>query len=181
MAKNTIAQFHQNLWLKLALKIPLNKKLSIETEFLHRTQSGLKNKNPLSNNLLYAVRPWIQYQQSKNIIFSVSPFAYFRNYGILLSDIDAIKNYVPEYRFAIATEVQNELLLHCYLNLKSGIEYRHFENMTPEIIRFRNKFGIKYDFNKKWNINLYDEIFLNFKGVDKSHFYDHNRIGIAAT
>ena len=37
---------------------------------------------------------------------------------------------------------------------------------------------MKYEFNSKWAISGFDELFLNLNSDDHKHLYDHNRIGV---
>jgi hypothetical protein len=178
IANNEInAQMHSNLWTRLTINKSLKKSIKADLEFQHRSQNGFKNNNLFSNNLLNSIRTWIIYQPSKHWQYSISPFAYFYHYPIINQLVDENKPYVNEYRISGAVDYQYEIKQKIYLQNRTGIEYRFFKQPLRDVIRFREKIGIKKDFSSKWSAMLSNELLLNFYGVNKQHFFDHNRVG----
>lgn len=172
------AESHNNLWLRGTLTYVQSEKLRIETEFQHRRQNGIGNRNLLDKTLLYSYRNWIRYRHNKTVHFSVSPFAYFANYRVIrkLPDVDAEPR--KEIRFSAAIDLQHEILKNLYISNRNFVEYRLFTHGEQDIVRYRNRIGFRYDVGKKIKLSIYDEILLNVTGVAKEHLFDHNRAGI---
>ncbi len=177
---NSQQTIHLNTWGRLSVSQPLGEKWRTELEFQHRQQNDAANQkyNPFQNSLLTSVRTWMHFQAKENILISVSPFAYFRNNPVIINQTDKGKPPVNEFRFTASIELKNELAKNLWIIDRTCIEYRNFQSTVPDIIRIRNRFGFRYEFNHKWNIALFDEVFLNASGTKSTHIFDQNRIGI---
>lgn len=172
------AESHNNLWLRGTLTYIPAEKFRVETEFQHRRQNGIGNKNLFDETLLYSYRNWIRYRHNKTVHFSVSPFAYFANYRVIRKSTDIGADPRREIRFSAAIDLQHEILKNFYISNRNFVEYRLFTQGEQDIVRYRNRIGFRYDIGKKIKLNIYDEILLNVTGVTKEHLFDHNRAGI---
>lgn len=171
----TIAQEHTNSWFRSTLSIPITEKIKTDLEFQHRRQNDLKSDNLFDKNLMYTFRTWIYYKQNKDVVYAISPFAYFSNYKIIQKESDAVAKPTNEYRFTASIELQHQLATKFYIVDRTAIEYRVFEGSNDNITRLRNRLAFRYDFNSKYNLAIGDEILTNTKGTDAQHMFDHNR------
>lgn len=178
IAQNLQAQHHYNAWFRGTLSIPVDEKFKIDNEFQHRRQNGFDNENMFDENLMFTYRNWVHYQHSKDVKFSLSPFAYFKHYRIIQKQLDetAIPN--SEIRFSVAVELQHEILKKFYIVDRSAVEYRIFDNHQSDITRLRNRFGFRYDFTGKLKVGIFDELLFNLSGTTYHHFFDHDRLGL---
>lgn len=172
------AQDHYNAWFRSTLSVPVEKKFKIDTEFQHRRQNGLENKNIFDKNLMFTFRTWVHYQHKEGIKFSVSPFAYFTHYRIIQNKTDEPAQPNNEIRFSAAVELQHELFNKFYMVDRTAIEYRMFNNNQSDVTRLRNRFGFRYDFTNKIKLSVFDELLFNVTGTTYEHFFDHNRLGL---
>lgn len=171
-----IAQNHTNMWLRATISIPLSGKSKTDAEFQHRRQNDFCSNNLLDKNLIFAFRSWAYYKHSKNVTFSLSPFAYFSNYKLIQKVSDADASATTEYRFTAATEWQNELTKHFFIVNRTAIEYRMFEGTVANTTRLRNKLGFRYDVHSKYSWNVGDEVLINTTGTDTNPMFDQNRL-----
>lgn len=171
-----IAQVHSNSWFRTTLSIPIAEKIKTDIELQHRRQNDFENDNLFDKSLMNTFRSWIYYKQNKNLVYSISPFAYFSNYKIIQKVSDAVAKPLNEFRFSASTELQHELANNFFVVDRILIEYRVFEGSVENVIRSRNRLAFRYEFNPKLNISLGDELFINTFGTDAQHVFDHNRI-----
>ncbi|WP_310556943.1 DUF2490 domain-containing protein [Flavobacterium sp.] len=176
LLQKVIAQNHTNSWFRTTLNIPITKKIKTDIDLQHRRQNDFKSDNLFDKNLMYTFRTWIYYKQNKDVVYAVSPFAYFSNYKIIQKAGDAISSSTNEYRFTTSVELQHELASKFFIVDRTALEYRIFEGSIENTIRLRNRLAFKYDFNSKFNTSIGDEIFINASGSDAKHIFDHNRI-----
>lgn len=176
---------HNNVWTRFSITNEVHKKFKLEIEIQKRWQnnSTLQNSNnPFNENLMNSVRFWTHYKFITKLNFSISPFTYFQHTAIITNEKDILKNKSYEVRYTIAADYKEKILTKTYFNDRLAFEYRDFKNNNNEnVIRLRNKIGLKHDFNKKWNLMAFDELFLNLNSYDKKHIFDHNRIGITGS
>jgi Protein of unknown function (DUF2490). len=177
---NVNAQQHYNSWFRLSVGRTIREHVDIDVELQHRRQNGFGNQYPLSNDLLSSFRSWIHYRYSPSLTFSVSPFAYFAHNKIILHDSDETSETRCEIRLSAASDLHYKLRSKFYLLNRAAAEYRIRGN-EPDILRLRNKTGIRWDFAKKVKLQVFDELFVNASGVAASHFFDQNRIGGSVT
>ncbi len=175
----TLRAQHHNAWLRGTLSISLNKKIKTDSELQYRRQNGFGNNDMLNKNLMFTFRNWTHYQYNKEIRFSVSPFALFSHYRIIQRPEDETARPVTEIRFSAAADIQQRFFDKFYLTGRSAVEYRIFNNSQADITRFRNRLGIRFEFQERFKLSLYDEILVNATGVSLLHFYDHNRVGLS--
>lgn len=178
IAQTLQAQDHYNAWFRGTLSIPVGEKFKIDNELQHRRQNGFENENMFDKNLMFAYRNWVHYQHSEDVKFSLSPFAYFKNYRIIQQHPDETIIPSSEIRFSIAVELQHEILKKFYIVDRSAVEYRIFDNNQADIIRLRNRFGFRYDFTRKLKVGIFDELLFNLSGTKYHHFFDHDRLGL---
>jgi Protein of unknown function (DUF2490) len=178
----TLAQHipHLNAWSRFSITQPISEKWRAETEFQHRRQNDYAEKSGdlFQENLLSSVRTWVHYQHKEDIGFAISPFAYYWHNPIIVTDSDKLRPQVQELRFSLAVDLKHELLKKLWLIDRTVIEYRDFQKINENIVRLRNRLGVRCEFNSKWNVTLFDEIFLNIMGAKPSHTFDHDRIAI---
>ncbi|MDN3677641.1 DUF2490 domain-containing protein [Flavobacterium paronense] len=169
------AQEHTNSWFRATLSIPIGTKFKTDFEGQLRRQNGFDNENPLDKKLLYSFRTWCYFKQSEKVTFAISPFAYFSNYKIIQKQSDESASPTSEYRFSAAIEVQHKMTSNLFLLNRTAFEYRVFEGATENVIRVRQRLGLRYDLNPKYNLDIGDEIFINAYGTDSQHLFDQNR------
>ncbi len=175
-AENTVAQKHTNSWFRTSLSIPVKEKIKTDFELQHRRQNDFESDNLFDKNLMYTLRTWIYYKQNKDVVYGISPFAYFSNYKSIQKESDAVAKPTNEYRFTASIEWQHELATKFYIVDRTAIEYRVFEGAIENTTRLRNRLAFRYDFNSKYNVAIGDEILVNTTGTDAQHMFDHNRI-----
>lgn len=171
---------HLNFWSRVSLTQPINEKWKTEIEIQHRRQNNYTEQtdNVFQETLLSSVRTWVHYQHKENIGFSLSPFAYYWHNPIIVTNADIQKPEIQEMRFSGAVDLKQELIKKLWLIDRTCIEYRDFQNTDVDFIRLRNRLGLRYEFNSKWNITVFNEVFLTIKGVPSTHLFDHDRIGL---
>jgi hypothetical protein len=174
-APKTLAQEHTNSWFRTTLRIPFTEKIKTDLELQHRRQNDFESNNLFDKNLMYTFRTWIYYKQNKDVVYAISPFAYFSNYKIIQKKSDAVAKPTNEYRFTASIELQHQLATKFYVVDRTAIEYRVFEGSIENTTRLRNRLAFKYDFNSKYNLAIGDEILVNTTGTDVQHMFDHNR------
>ena len=174
----TIAQEHTNSWFRTTVSIPVTEKIKTDVELQHRRQNDFESNNFFDKNLMYTFRTWIYYKQNNDVVYAISPFAYFSNYKTIQKENDALAKPTNEYRFSASVELQHELATKFFIVDRTALEYRVFESSMKNVVRLRNRMAFRYDFNLKYNIAFGDEILINAKGTDVQHIFDHNRIFI---
>lgn len=172
----TAAQNHMNSWFRATLSIPVTEKIKTDIELQHRRQNDFESDNLFDKNLMYTVRTWLYYKQNKDVVYGISPFAYFSNYRIIQKESDSNAKPANEYRFTASVELQHQLANKLYIVDRTALEYRIFEGSVENTTRLRNRLAFRYDFNSKYNIAVGDEILINASGTDAQHLFDHNRI-----
>lgn len=125
---------------------------------------------------MYTFRTWLYYKQNKDVVYTISPFAYFSNYKIIQKESDAAAKPTNEYRFSASVELQHELVNNFFIVDRTSIEYRVFEGSVENVIRLRNRLAFRYDINSNYNVAIGDEIFINASGTNTLHIFDQNRI-----
>lgn len=175
-APKSIAQEHTNSWLRTTLSIPVTEKIKTDIELQHRRQNDFESNNLFDKNLMYTFRTWIYYKQNKDVVYAISPFAYFSNYKIIQKGSDAVAKPTNEYRFSASVELQHELADKFFIVDRTALEYRVFEGSVENVIRLRNRLSFRYDFNATFNATIGDEIFINASGTDAQHIFDHDRL-----
>jgi hypothetical protein len=169
---------HLNSWVRFSISQPISEKWRGETEFQHRRQNDYaqKNMNVFDEKLLSSFRTWIHYQHKDDLSFSISPFAYYWHNSIIVKLTDKEKPKIKEIRFSIAADLKHEIVKKLFLIDRTCFEYRDFRNSNENIIRMRNRLGLRYEFTEKWNFTFYDEVFLNPKSSEPKHFFEHDRL-----
>ncbi|MDG2431989.1 DUF2490 domain-containing protein [Flavobacterium sp.] len=175
-APKIMAQEHTNSWFRTTLSIPVTEKIKTDIELQHRRQNDFESNNLLDKNLMYTFRTWIYYKQNKDVVYAISPFAYFSNYKIIQKQSDAVVKPTNEYRFSASVELQHELANKFFVVDRTALEYRVFEGSVENVIRLRNRLAFRYDFTSKFNTTIGDEILINASGTDAQHIFDHNRL-----
>ena len=176
LAPKTVAQEHTNSWFRTTFSIPVTAKIKTDLELQHRRQNDFESDNLFDKNLMYTFRTWLYYKQNKNVVYAISPFAYFSNYKVIQKESDPVAKPTNEYRFSSSVELQHELVNKFFIVDRTAIEYRVFEGAMENVIRLRNRLAFRYDFNANFNVNIGDEIFINAFGTNTLHIFDHNRI-----
>lgn len=174
-APKILAQEHINSWFRTTLSIPITEKIKTDLELQHRRQNDFESNNLFDKNLMYTFRTWIYYKQNKDVVYAISPFAYFSNYKIIQKESDAVAKPTNEYRFTASMELQHKLATKFYVVDRTAMEYRVFEGSIENTSRLRNRLAFRYDFNAKYNVAIGDEILVNTTGTDAQHIFDHNR------
>ena len=176
IASKTVAQEHTNSWFRTTLSVPVTEKIKTDLELQHRRQNDFESDNLFDKNLMYTFRTWVYYKQNKDVVYALSPFAYFSNYKIIQNESDAVSKPSNEYRFTASLEIQHQLATKLFVVDRAALEYRVFEGSVENTTRLRNRLALRYDFNSNYNIAFGDEILMNSSGTDAQHIFDHNRI-----
>lgn len=176
----TLAQesAHLNLWGRASVAYLHGKKWKYEAEIQHRTQNDFpaNERNVLAHNLLNSIRTWAHFQYNEALSLSLSPFAYYWHNRILIAEADKNSRTIQELRFSAALDAKHELTEKLWLMNRTCMEYRDFQNTTTDITRLRIRIGLRYELTEKLNLVLYEELFLNLKGAERTHIFDHERI-----
>lgn len=169
---------HINSWTRFSLTQRLSEKWRAEGEVQHRRQNNvaLNTKDVFDENLLSSIRTWAHYRHKEDINFSFSPFAYFWHSSIIVDADDILIPQVKEVRFSLAVDLKHEVLKKLWLIDRTSIEYRNFQSPNTDFVRMRTRLGLRYEFNEKWNLTIFDEVFLNLKGAGPENFFDHDRL-----
>ena len=176
---------HNNVWTRFSITNEIHTKFKLEIEAQKRWQNNVTLQN--SNNffqeeLMKSVRFWTHYKFNSKLNFSISPFAYFQHTAIITAESDMLKKKSYEIRYTAAADYKEKVLAKTYFIDRLALEYRDFKNNNNDnVIRLRNKIAFKHEFNKKWSLMAFDELFLNLNSSDKKHLFDHNRIGITGS
>jgi hypothetical protein len=176
IASKTVAQEHTNSWFRTTLSVPVTEKIKTDLELQHRRQNDFESDNLFDKNLMYTFRTWVYYKQNKDVVYAISPFAYFSNYNIIKKESDGFTAPINEYRFTASLEIQHQLATKLFVVDRTALEYRVFEGSVENTTRLRNRLALRYDFNSNYNIAFGDEILMNSSGTDAQHIFDHNRI-----
>ena len=176
LALKSSAQKHTNSWFRTTLSIPVTEKIKTDIELQHRRQNDFASHKLFDKNLMYTFRTWIYYKQNKDVVYAISPFAYFSNYKIIQKQSDAVAKPTSEYRFSASVELQHELATKFFIVDRTALEYRVFEAAVENVMRLRNRLAFRYDFTSKFNTTIGDEIFINASGTDVQHIFDHDRL-----
>lgn len=173
------AQIHNNAWIRMTLSFSATKRIKIDAELQHRRQNGFENSDMLDKNLLFSARTWLHYQYKPWFRLSASPFAYYRHYKPIIHKSDETAGAAEELRFALAAEVRSKIKEKIAVLYRISLEYRFLNNYPSSIVRIRNRLGLQYTINPKLNMVAYDEFFINARGVNREHIFDHNRIAVS--
>ncbi len=171
------AQPHNNLWLRTTIGLPLGGHFRTDAELHYRRQNILEKGNRTGQQLLSAFRPWLHYQHSKDVRFSLSPVAWFSTYKTLSPQETLYTPPVQEWRISAAAEVQYPLTPHLQMLHRTIGEYRMLQNGQPPVTRVRYRLALRAGLWKHFKVLLYDELLVNAAGVQQLHFFDQNRIG----
>lgn len=171
---------HYNFWTRVSFTEPISTKWKAELEFQYRRQNDYSSNrsNLFQQSLLSSVRMWAHYQLNENNTITLSPFAYFWHNPIILTEEDKVKSQTKEIRFSTDVDLKNKLSDKLYFLNRSSIEFRDFQQSQAFSFRFRERIGLRYDFNPKFSGSIFDEVFLNLTSIGTSNFFDHNRLGI---
>jgi hypothetical protein len=173
-----VGQQHYNAWFRTTLSIPLSQKVKWDHEFQHRRQNGFDNENLLDRNLMFTYRSWFLYQRNDSWKFSFSPCGYFYHYKIIPSIEDKEDHPKEEFRVSMAAEWQKNVIKKLHLVGREGMEYRIFHDQLADQWRLRSKWGLKWVWNSKMHVFLFDELFLKMSKGSNDTSFDHNRVGV---
>jgi hypothetical protein len=115
---------------------------------------------------MYTFRTWLYYKQNKEVVYAISPFAYFSNYNIIKKESDAFTTPINEYRFTTSIELKHQLATNFFVVNRTALEYRVFEGSLENTTRLRNRLALRYDYNSNYNIAVGDEILINSSETD---------------
>lgn len=175
-AIDSVAQNHQNSWFRATIRVPLNENLKTDFEWQHRRQNNIGNHNPFDQNLLNSFRSWVFYKQNPNLEWGLSPFAYFSSYKTISQPADRFVDPVGEYRFSGAVMLQQNIVEHFSLQMRTMVEFRFFQTSYPNKTRLRNRLMFQYQWNDVQSLSFGDEVLLHISGVAPQHIFDHNRL-----
>ena len=134
IASKTVAQEHTNSWFRITLSVPVTEKIKTDLELQHRRQNDFESDNLFDKNLMYTFRTWVYYKQNKDVVYALSPFAYFSNYKIIQNESDSVSKPSNEYRFCASVELQHELADKFYIIEKGKTVWEGFsQNLTSQI------------------------------------------------
>lgn len=170
------AQEEMNMWLRGTLQLPVTSKLVADAEWQYRQNVHLEHSDISDKNQLQSFRIWGHYKLNEDIKLSVSPIAYFSRCKTTENAGDKIMRYSSELRSSIALALQHRLFGHLYVFDRTAAEYRMLSAYDNDVVRLRNRIGLRYDFSEKVNLSLSDEHLLNLSGTEHHHFFDQNRI-----
>ncbi len=170
-------QTHNNAWFRGAISATVHTKYKLDVELQHRRQNGLANTDMLANNLMLSARVWAHYQPTDFVKLSISPIAVFANYAPIQKPTDEYKAPTREIRWSAATELTQPLWGQLHAVQRTAAELRTFNSAQPNVVRVRERIGLRYNIKKMIGVSAFDELMLNVAGVAFTHLYDHNRVG----
>lgn len=175
-SRNAVAQHHFNAWFRASASYSFSSKFSSNVELQYRKQNGFGNENLCDKELMQSARLWFSYQQSKQILYAISPIAVFKHSRIIQLQEDELATPVRELRMTAMLKAQTALMPKLFFVTSSKAEYRIFDHQSKDILRLRQLAGLTYQFNDKMEVFASDEIFLNASGASALHVFDQNRI-----
>lgn len=165
-----------NSWFRTTLGFQVAEKWRVDAELNYRSQNGFNNQLPFQHHLLIAFRPWVIFNAKENVVLGFSPVAYFRNFQVIRTEKDIHRSATNEWRFSAYIESSEKLANRLFSVARFWAEYRLFENEPRNVVRLRFRMGLRYQFNKKVSLQLFDELFANVGNYNQINSFDHNRI-----
>lgn len=172
----SFGQHIHNAWFKAKIDIPINNRLTIDTEVQHRRQSNLNTADFIGKNLMYSYRNWLHYQHSPHLKFSLSPFSYFYNYSIIQEPIYSNKKPIEFFRFSGALKLKYPLFEKLDIINRTAIEHQLHLNNKRNVTRFRNRIGITHQLYSNFNIGIHNEFILNIQETLHTNFFNQHRL-----
>lgn len=169
-----------NTWFRTTLSKELYSQLSVDLELQHRRQQSFDHQNPFTKNLVYAVRPWINYTFKNESKLHFSPLAYYQLYPTIQKEEDLEKSVQKELRSSLASTFLFPIAPNLSFYARTMLEYRLFLH-NNNWFRHRNRVEVKYRFHSKYAVLLQEEILLNLNQLANKNRYDQNRITLGVS
>jgi hypothetical protein len=173
------AQSHLNWWTRLSITKPIAPTYHAELEGQFRLQNNYFTNhryNPTAAHLTHSIRLFIHYRPSSEFSASISPFTWFAASPVISAPGDADLSLQHELRPSALVEWQPVFTPGLSAAVRTWIEYRDFQGTPNNLVRFRQRLGLRYRLADKWQAFLADEILLHMHGVANNQRYDHNRL-----
>jgi len=178
---------HGVFWGRVILADSINSRLKWELYLQKRTQNIPGEKDIFGSPHFYSAWIWINYQLTKNLKLSVSPFGYFDSYAFLSNPADADLPGIKEFRWTVRLEQEQKLKWLNYSN-RYGIEYRRRDLANNDIYQpnWRARYQLRLEKpvkgilpnGKPISFHAGDEIFLQFGKavINNPNTFDQNRL-----
>ena len=167
-------QVHDGLWTRASLGVKVDSNLTLLAELQYRTQDGISNYNPISQNRLSSYRIWLNYTISPTTKIVISPFSFFSIYPTIFEEKDESASPRKEYRFTAAFESNLKKWNRFNLFQRTAFEYRILP--TNQLTRLRSRLGVKTNLASKLHWINYLEGFVNTSNTIKNQWYDQHRV-----
>lgn len=173
------AQLHMNWWTRLSITTPVSSVFYTEMEGQMRRQNNYFSElcwNPTTAHLTHSLRLFVHYRPSAKFSASISPFTWFASSPVIVAPSDAEAPLQHEIRPSILAEWQPTLTNKLSAAARTWIEYRDFQGTPNNLVRFRQRLGLRYRMADKWQLFMANELLLHAYGAEKNQLYDHNRL-----
>lgn len=165
-----------NWWGRLSAIKPVSSVFAVEFESQFRRQNNAFREigwNPLHEHLTHSLRLFLHYRPTPKISVTLSPFAWFASSRIIVTPSDANTPLQHEFRHSGFVEWMPPINKKLAFAARSWAEYRNFQFAATDLLRFRQRFGLRYTLNGKWTAFVANELLMNVYGIKG---YDHNRV-----
>lgn len=173
------AQKQTNWWTRVSVTKPISSTFYTELEGQLRFQYNHFSPIQLyfiEEHLTHSLRWFFHYRPSSQFSASISPFTWFASSPVIISPTDVDAPIQHEIRPSTLAEWLPPMSDKLSIAMRTWVEYRDFQNTTNDLIRFRQRFGLRYQVDEKWQAFLANEILLHIYGVAENQLYDHNRL-----
>ncbi|WP_448518609.1 DUF2490 domain-containing protein [Rhodoflexus sp.] len=172
-------QERTNWWTRFSVSKPINTVFHTELEAQLRLQNNpfdYSQRYLANEHLMHSIRLFAYWKPSELFSVGISPLAWFTSSPIICTPADADMPRRHEFRPSALAEWQPILADQLTLAIRSWIEYRHFTGLYNDMMRFRQRIGLRYRLDSKWQFVLAEELFINTSGAEQNQRYDHNRL-----
>lgn len=171
------SQSNSNTWFRLTGVYHFSGRLSSSIELQHRRQQGALHANPLTNDLLYSLRTWVNFTTTPHVTINVSPVAFYQLYPIR-RNVSHSKPIQHETRISAGLTLHFPLQQRWAMGARLLEEFRNFSG-SGSAVRSRVRFDVDRAFAKKFKATAQLE-FLYTNNLHGANFtFDHSRAGIA--
>lgn len=173
------AQSHLNWWTRLSITKPISPIFYAELEGQIRRQNNYFSEskwNPAVEHLTHSLRLFVHFRPSARFAASISPFTWFAASPVISVPMDADLPLQHELRPSAQVEWQPALTHKLSAAARTWVEYRDFQGTPHDLVRFRQRLGLRYRITDKWQAFLANELLLHIYGIEKNQLYDHNRL-----
>lgn len=181
-------KYHHNLfWGRVVLADTINSRLKWEIWLQRRTQNADGTKIDIFEAPQFStVWLWLNYNLSKDLKLSITPFSYFKSWPLYVKPSDLEAQPIKEFRWVARVDQQNRLKYFNLIN-RLAVEYRYRDMMNTNVYTPNYRLRYMLRFEKSINTTALkrplllianDEVMVQFgKSVkNNASLFDQNRI-----